>query len=97
MICSRSRRIDDGLVRKSPTEFPAFTLTLAGDAKEQTLRTIVDHLVTNELDLRELYTTRKYVPDALPRLCLRCALWRRPSGVPMSSPQTVHEPGFSLM
>lgn len=52
------RRIDDGLVRKSPTEFPAFTLTLAGDAKEQTLRTIVDHLVTNELDLRELYTTR---------------------------------------
>jgi len=52
------RRIDEGLVRKSPTEFPAFTLTLAGDAKEQTLRTIVDHLVTNELDLRELYTTR---------------------------------------
>ncbi len=53
------RRIDDGLVRKSPTQFPAFTLTLAGDAKEQTLRTIVDHLVTNELDLRELYTTRR--------------------------------------
>jgi hypothetical protein len=52
------RSIDEGLVRKSPTEFPAFTLTLAGDAKEQTLRTIVDHLVTNELDLRELYTTR---------------------------------------
>ena len=52
------RRIDEGLVRKSPTEFPAFTLTLAGDAKEQTLRTIVDHLVTKELDLRELYTTR---------------------------------------
>ncbi len=53
------RRIDEGLVRKSPTQFPAFTLTLAGDAKEQTLRTIVDHLVTNELDLRELYTTRR--------------------------------------
>ena len=52
------RRIDEGLVRKSPTEFPAFTLTLAGDAKEQTLRTIVDHLVTNELDFRDLYTTR---------------------------------------
>jgi len=52
------RRIDDGLVRKSPTEFPAFTLTLAGDAKEQTLRTIVDHIVTNELDFRDLYTTR---------------------------------------
>ncbi len=52
------RRIDEGLVRKSPTQFPAFTLTLAGDAKEQTLRTIVDHLVTQELDLRELYTTR---------------------------------------
>ena len=52
------RRIDEGLVRKSPTEFPAFTLTLAGDAKEQTLRTITDHLVTKELDLRELYTTR---------------------------------------
>jgi hypothetical protein len=52
------RSIDEGLVRKSPTDFPAFTLTLAGDAKEQTLRTIVDHLVTNERDLRELYTTR---------------------------------------
>jgi hypothetical protein len=52
------RSIDEGLVRKSPTEFPAFTLTLAGDAKEQTLRTIVNHLVTQELDLRDLYTTR---------------------------------------
>ncbi len=52
------RSIDEGLVRKSPTDFPAFTLTLAGDAKEQTLRTIVSHLVTNELDLRDLYTTR---------------------------------------
>lgn len=52
------RQIDEGLVRKSPTDFPAFTLTLAGDSKEQTLRTIVDHLVTKELDMRELYTTR---------------------------------------
>ena len=52
------RQFDDGLVNKDATLFPAYTQTVAADAKEQTLRTIVDHLV-NGGDYRELFTTQQ--------------------------------------
>lgn len=51
------RQFDDGLVRKDAALFPAYTQTIAEDAKEQTLRTIVAHL-TNGGDYRDLFTTR---------------------------------------
>jgi hypothetical protein len=38
--------------------FPNFTSGAATDAREQTLRTIVDHLVTRQGDYRDLFTTR---------------------------------------
>lgn len=44
---------------KDPTIYPAFTGKVIADAKEQTLRLIVDHLITNDLDYRDLFTTRK--------------------------------------
>ena len=51
------RQFDDGLVRKDAALFPAYTQTIAEDAKEQTLRTIVAHL-TNGGDYRDLFITR---------------------------------------
>lgn len=39
--------------------FPKFNFIAAEDAKEQTLRTIVDHLITQDRDYRDLFTTRK--------------------------------------
>jgi Protein of unknown function (DUF1592)/Protein of unknown function (DUF1588)/Protein of unknown function (DUF1595)/Protein of unknown function (DUF1585)/Protein of unknown function (DUF1587) len=50
------KQFDDGLVRKDAELFPAYSQTLAEEAKEQTLRTIVAHL-TAEKDFRDLFTT----------------------------------------
>lgn len=50
------RQFDDGLVRKDAALFPAFTQTMIEQAKEQTLRTIVDHLARDR-DYRGLFTT----------------------------------------
>ncbi|MCZ6805774.1 MAG: DUF1588 domain-containing protein, partial [Deltaproteobacteria bacterium] len=52
------KQFDDGLVHKDAALFPAYTQTIAEDAKEQTLRTIVAHLTSGE-DYRGLFTTRK--------------------------------------
>lgn len=51
----------DGLQRlqKDPLIYPAFGLYAADDSGEQTLRTIVDQLVVNDGDYRDLFTTRK--------------------------------------
>ncbi|UCH29601.1 MAG: DUF1588 domain-containing protein, partial [Myxococcales bacterium] len=50
------KQFDDGLVRKDALLFPAFTQPMIQDAKEQTLRTIIDHLMRGE-DYRSLFTT----------------------------------------
>src|SRR5205085_1665141 len=44
---------------KDATLYPKFTLLAANDAREQTLRTIVAHLLTDNGDYRDLFTTRK--------------------------------------
>jgi len=43
--------------------YPAFNPAVAGDAQEQTLRTIVDLLLTQKGDYRDLFTTRKTFVD----------------------------------
>jgi hypothetical protein len=43
---------------KDPAIYPAYTTAAASDAQEQTLRTIVAHLVTERGDYRDLFTTR---------------------------------------
>jgi hypothetical protein len=48
----------DGLA-KDQSIYAKYTSQLAKDAKEQMLRTIVDLLVTNHSDYRDLFTTRK--------------------------------------
>jgi len=44
---------------KDPQIYPAFTGKVTADASEQALRLLVDHLITNDLDYRDLFTTRK--------------------------------------
>jgi hypothetical protein len=44
---------------KDTVIYPKFSLKIANDAQEETLRTIVDLLVTEHGDYRDLFTTRK--------------------------------------
>jgi len=44
---------------KDPEIYPFFTGVTLADAREQTLRTVVDHLITKNRDYRDLYTTRE--------------------------------------
>ena len=43
---------------KDTTLYPKFTAKVAVDSQEQTMKTIVDHLLTNNRDYRDLFTTR---------------------------------------
>jgi hypothetical protein len=44
---------------KDPMVFPMVTGATLDDAREQTLRTVIDHLLTREQDYRDLFVTRK--------------------------------------
>jgi hypothetical protein len=44
---------------KDPVIYPAFTLKTVEEAREQVLRTVVDHLVDRDGDYRDLFTTRR--------------------------------------
>lgn len=44
---------------KDPIIYPRFSARLAADMQEQTLRTIVDHVLIQHRDYRDLFTTRK--------------------------------------
>lgn len=49
---------DFDTMAKDPVIYPAFTLKVVGDAREQTLRMIVDHLLNRDGDYRDLFVTR---------------------------------------
>jgi hypothetical protein len=49
---------DFAVLAKDPSIYPAFIADTVGDAREQTLRTIVDQLIVKDADYRDLYTTR---------------------------------------
>ena len=46
-------------LQKDPAIYPNFTPNASEEAQEQTLRTIVDHLLTRNGDYRDLFTTRR--------------------------------------
>ncbi len=46
-------------VGKDPVRYPVYTRQLASDAREQTLRVVVNHLVAERGDYRDLFTTRR--------------------------------------
>jgi hypothetical protein len=48
-----------GTAAKDTAKFPQYTMGVIDDAKEQTLRTIVDHLLVRRGDYRDLFTTRR--------------------------------------
>ncbi len=48
-----------GLLTKDPALFPKFSAQVAADAQEQTLKTIVDLLLANKGDYRDIFTTKK--------------------------------------
>jgi hypothetical protein len=45
-------------ISKDPVKYPVVTGATLADAREQTLRTVVDHLITRRQDYRDLFTTR---------------------------------------
>jgi hypothetical protein len=47
------------LIAKDPIIYPAFTSRVVSQAREQLLRTLVDHTVVRDLDYRDLFVTRK--------------------------------------
>jgi hypothetical protein len=49
---------DFAVLAKDPDIYPAFVGDTAQDAREQTLRIIVDHLLVKKEDYRDLFTTR---------------------------------------
>jgi hypothetical protein len=49
---------DFAVLAKDPSIYPAFIADTVGDAREQTLRIIVDQLLAKDGDYRDLYTTR---------------------------------------
>ena len=51
--------IEQGLVRKDPELFPAYSQGLILDAREQTLRVIVDRLLREDGDYRDIFSTRE--------------------------------------
>jgi len=44
---------------KDAVIYPAFTLKVASEAREQFLRTVVDHVIDRDQDYRDLFTTRR--------------------------------------
>ena len=47
-----------GSLAKDPVVYPMVTGATLADAREQTLRTVIDHLITRKQDYRDLFTTR---------------------------------------
>jgi hypothetical protein len=54
---------------KDPIVYPAFTGVTVEDAREQTLRTVIDFLITQKKDYRDLFTTHEtYISPSLAAL-----------------------------
>jgi hypothetical protein len=49
---------DFDTLSKDPTVYPSFTGVTVADAREQTLRTVIDHVIAKNKDYRDLFTTR---------------------------------------
>ena len=49
---------DFNVLSKDPTVYPKFNGQMMADAREETLRTVVEHLVVRKGDYRDLFTTR---------------------------------------
>lgn len=72
-----------GTLAKDGTIYPKFTTHVSEDAQEQTLRTIVDLLLINRGDYRDLFTTRRTFLTPLLASVYGVALFQnKPNGYP---------------
>lgn len=77
---------------KDPIVYPMVTGATLADAREQTLRTTIDHLLNKELDYRDLFTTR----DTFMSMRL-AAIYRTPASngwVPYRFPESSSRSGL---
>ncbi|MCC6915035.1 MAG: DUF1592 domain-containing protein [Rhodospirillaceae bacterium] len=70
---------------KDPTAYPMMTGAVIKDAREQTLRTIVEHLLVEKKDYRDLYTTRSTFMS--PALATVYQVPTKPGWVPYEFPK----------
>ncbi len=78
-------RFDDlAVLAKDPAIYPAFSGETVEDAREQTLRTIVDHLLVRQRDYRDLFTTRDTFIS--PALAVLYGVPAPPGWTPYTSP-----------
>jgi len=79
---------------KDPSFFPRFTARVKDDAQEQTLRTIVDHLITRQGDYRDLFTTpHTYLTRSLATLYGVPLVEKTDNGQPMHWQQYSYDEG----
>lgn len=80
---------DFDTLSKDSNVYPSFTGLAVTDAREQTLRTVIDHLIVKNNDYRDLFTTRStFISPALAALYnLPSAPGWRPYEFPVGSPR----------
>lgn len=76
---------DFGNLAKDPTVYPMVTGATLQDAREQTLRTLVDQLITRKSDYRDLFTTRETFMS--PTLATIYQVPAKPGWVPYEFPE----------
>ena len=79
-------------IAKDSATYPYFLGEAAGDAREQTLRTVVDHLLTKNKDYRELFTTRDTFVS--PALAIIYGVATTPGWRAISFPPDAHRDGI---
>jgi len=76
---------DFGNLAKDATIYPVMTGATIKDAREQTLRTVVNHLITRKMDYRDLYTSRQTFMS--PALATLYQVPTKPGWVPYEFPE----------
>lgn len=79
---------------KDPEIYPAYNSDLARDAPEQTLRTIIDHLIDRDGDYRDLFTTRDTFLTRALGTVYRTPVPARGEWTPATFTESSHRPGI---
>ena len=79
-------------IAKDAATYPYFLGEAAGDAREQTLRTVIDQLLKKNKDYRDLYTTRETFVS--PALAIIYGVPTTPGWRPIEFPEGAHRDGI---
>ena len=79
-------------IAKDAAAYPYFLGEAAGDAREQTLRTVIDQLLKKDRDYRDLYTTRETFVS--PALAIIYGVPTTPGWRPIEFPVGAHRDGI---